>query len=220
MTTPSPTFVQHALRQLQRLVAVTAAVAATAAFAQAPDAIPDLPKITTPAPVSYAAAVPAKAQTYKIAREQITADINGDGHADFANPTGRSARGEDAYGSGHFGASRGGRGHEGVDYVAEAGQQVVAPIAGFVTKVGYAYRDSFDYRYIEITNRLTGYTARVMYVGPEVQVGQTLALGQVIGRAQSLERRYPHGITNHVHLEIARLDGRQLDAARLIPVSA
>ena len=221
LTTHSPkTLVQHAARQLQRLVALTAAVAATAAFAKAPDAMVDLPRFTTPAPVSYATAVPAKAQSYKIAHEQISPDINGDGQADFVNPTGKSARGEDAYGSGHFGASRGGRGHEGVDYVAEAGQQVLAPIAGFVTRVGYAYRDSFDYRYVEITNRMTGYTARVMYVGPEVQVGQTLALGQVIGRAQSLERRYPNGITNHIHLEIARLDGRQLDAARLIPASA
>jgi len=211
---------QLAVRQLQRLVAVTAAVAATAAFAKAPDAIPNLPRLETPAPVSYAAAIPARAQTYRIARELTSADINGDGQADFVNPTGKSARGKDAYGSGHFGASRGGRGHEGVDYVAEAGQQVVAPIAGFVTRVGYAYKDSFDYRYVEITNRLTGYTARVMYVGPEVQVGQALALGEVIGRAQSLQARYPNGITNHVHLEIARLDGRHLDCAKLIPTSA
>jgi murein DD-endopeptidase MepM/ murein hydrolase activator NlpD len=212
--------VQHVVRQLRRLVAVTAAVAATAAFAKTPEAMPELPGLNAPSPVSYATALPGKAQSYKLAHEQVTADINGDGQADFVNPTGKSARGKDAYGAGHFGASRGGREHAGVDYVAEAGQQVVAPIAGFVTRVGFAYKDSADYRYVEITNRLTGYSARVMYVGPEVHVGQTLALGQVIGRAQSLERRYPHGITNHIHLEIARLDGRQLDAARLIPVNA
>jgi murein DD-endopeptidase MepM/ murein hydrolase activator NlpD len=219
VTTPSPNFVRLAARQLRRLVALTAVVAATAAFAKAPETMPALAQGEAARPVSYAVAVPAKA-SYRIAQDITLSDINGDGEADFANPTGKAPRGKDAYGSGHFGASRTGHIHEGVDYVAEAGQQVVAPIAGFVTKVGYAYRDSYDFRYIEITNRMTGYTARVMYVGPEVQVGQTLALGQPIGRAQSLTRRYPNGITNHVHLEIARLGGRQIDASRVIPVSA
>ena len=220
MTTPSPTLAQRACRQLRRLVAVTAAVAATAAFAKAPEAMPEMAEAQAHKPVSYAVGIPAKAAGYRIVHQDAAADINGDGQADFANPTGKGPRGKDAYGSGHFGASRTGHVHEGVDYVAEAGQEVMAPIAGFVTRVGYAYKDSYDFRYIEITNRSTGYTARVMYVGPEVQVGQALALGQVIGRAQSLQRRYPRGITNHVHLEIARLGGRQLDATRLIPLTA
>lgn len=218
MTTPSP--IQRACRQLRRLVAVTAAVAATAAFAKVPETMPEMAGAEAHKPVSYASAVPARAAGYRIAHQDATADINGDGQADFANPTGRSPRGKDAYGSGHFGASRTGHIHAGVDYVADAGQTVIAPIAGFVTRVGYAYKDSHDYRYVEITNRTTGYMARVMYVGPEVQVGQALALGQTIGRAQNLQRRYPRGITNHVHLEIARLGGRQLDASRLIPLTA
>ena len=211
MTTPSPTFFQQALRQARRVIALTACVAATAAFAKAPEVMPQMPS----APVPYAALASQPA-----AEDKVTGDINGDGQADFVNPTGNGARGKDAYGEGRFGASRTGHIHAGVDYVAHAGQEVRAPIAGFVTRVGFPYKDSAEFRYIEITNRSTGYTARVMYVGPEVQEGQALALGQTIGRAQSLHRRYPNGITNHVHLEIARLDGRQLDAARLIPVSA
>jgi murein DD-endopeptidase MepM/ murein hydrolase activator NlpD len=154
-----------------------------------------------------------------VVHERQGADINGDGTPDFVNPTGKAPRGQDAYGSGEFGASRTGHTHAGVDYVSQAGQQVLAPIAGFVTRVGYAYRDSAHYRYVEITNRMTGYTARVMYVGPEVREGQALALGQPIGHAQTLQTRYP-SITDHVHLEIARLGGRQVDAAHLIPVSA
>jgi hypothetical protein len=211
---------QHAARQLQRLVALTAAVAATAAFAKTPEAMPDLPRLTNPAPVSYASALPAKAQSYRIAHEQITADIDGDGQADFANPHRQVRPRRGRLRLGPLRRLAGGRGHEGVDYVAEAGQQVVAPIAGFVTP-----RRLRLPRQLRLPLRRDHQPAHRLHRprhvrGPRGQVGQTLALGQPIGRAQSLERRYPNGITNHVHLEIARLDGRQLDAARLIPTSA
>src|SRR5690606_26576081 len=65
-------------------------------------------------------------------------DVDGDGQADFVNPTGQAPRIHDSYGSGAFGASRdgGSRHHEGVDYTAQAGQDVRAPISGFVTKIG------------------------------------------------------------------------------------
>ena len=146
------------------------------------------------------------------------ADVTGDGQPDFVNPTGQDPRGKDAYGSGEFGASRTGHIHAGVDYVASAGQRVFAPISGHVTRIGHPYADDASFRYVEITNRATGYKARVMYVGPEVREGELVSLGEEIGRAQTLQRRYPRGITDHVHLEIARLNGRTLNAAQLVPV--
>ena len=145
------------------------------------------------------------------------ADVNGDGQADFVNPTGQAPRGKDAYGSGEFGASRTGHIHAGVDYVAHAGQRVFAPIAGQVTRIGHPYSDDASFRYVEITNPQTGYKARVMYVGPQVREGERVNLGEEIGRAQTLQRRYPRGITDHVHLEIARLNGRTMNAAVLVP---
>jgi hypothetical protein len=221
MQTLPPTFLPSLARFARRAVALAAVVTATAAFAQAPapsmNPSPAAPVPAAAAPAPVGAGPAAWAAAYTVIREAQGADINGDGVGDFVNPTGHAQRGKDAFGSGAFLASRGGRAHAGVDYVAKAGQQVVAPIAGFVTKVGYAYADD-SYRYIEITNRITGYTARVMYVGPEVKVGEALALGQPIGRAESLQRRYA-GITNHVHLEIARLNGRQLDCTKLIPAT-
>src|SRR4029079_5685517 len=65
-------------------------------------------------------------------------DVDGDGQEDFTNPTGQAMREHDGYGDGRFGASRdgGGREHEGVDYVADAGQEVRAPISGYVTRIG------------------------------------------------------------------------------------
>jgi murein DD-endopeptidase MepM/ murein hydrolase activator NlpD len=160
----------------------------------------------------------AKAQ--KPVRKELVwsgADIDGDGAADFANPTGAAPRGHDDFGEGQFGARRdgGSRNHEGVDYTAVAGQAVNAPISGYVTKIGYAYAGSTDLKFVEITNPALGYVARAFYVTPGVEVGQTVRLGQAIGRVESLQGHYP-GITDHVHLEVMEPGGERVDAAELI----
>ncbi|HEY5412596.1 MAG TPA: peptidoglycan DD-metalloendopeptidase family protein [Caulobacteraceae bacterium] len=144
-------------------------------------------------------------------------DVDGDGQDDFTNPTGRDVRGCDDFGCGDFGSDRdaGGRRHQGVDFDAAAGQQIAAPISGFVSKIGLAYTGDQRYRYVEITNPALHYEARVFYVDPTVLEGQAIHLGQGIGRDHSLQARYP-GITNHVHLEIEKIGGRKLDATRLI----
>ena len=153
--------------------------------------------------------------------QQITvwdgADLDGDGAADVANPTGQAPRGHDDFGDGYFGASRDGgeRRHAGVDYMAIAGQPVGAPISGFVSKIGYAYADNAQLRFVEIDNPALGVTARVFYIDPQVEVGQPIRLGAPIGKAQDLQPRYA-GITEHVHLEIANRAGRKLDAALLL----
>jgi hypothetical protein len=43
-----------------------------------------------------------------------------------------------------------------------------------------------------------------------------VAVGHPIGTAHTLQQKYPLGITDHVHLEIADGHGRKLDAQRLI----
>lgn len=145
------------------------------------------------------------------------ADVDGDGAADFANPTGAAPRGHDDFGQGQFGARRdgGSRSHEGVDYTAVAGQHVQAPISGYVTKIGYAYAGAADLKFVEITNPALGYVARAFYISPGVEVGQTVRLGQAIGRVASLQAHYP-GITDHVHLEVMEPGGDRVNAAALI----
>lgn len=146
------------------------------------------------------------------------ADIDGDGAPDFVNPTGKAPRQHDAYGYGAFGASRdgGSRPHEGVDYMVDAGQDVVAPVSGFVTKIGFAYADDAHLKFVEITNPAIGYVARVFYVDPTVEVGDTLRLGEVIGRAHGLEAKYPGGMTDHVHLELIAPSQNRIDATRVL----
>lgn len=150
-------------------------------------------------------------------------DVDGDGRGDFTNPTGHEAREHDEWGSGHFGASRdgGGRRHEGVDYVGVSGQRVVAPISGYVTKIGYAYEGS-NLRYVEITNPALNYVARAHYVKPTVEVGDVVQMGAKIGTLASLQSRY-RGITNHVHLELydagKRIDAEQRIVAVQVPAT-
>lgn len=146
------------------------------------------------------------------------ADIDGDGQPDFANPTGKAIRTTDAYGCGAFGASRDGgvRQHEGVDFQADAGQPLAAPLSGFVTKIGFAYPGDSALKFVEITNPALHYQARVFYIDPSVEIGQAVHVGQPIGTHHTLEQKYPDGMTDHVHLEILDIRGERIDAARLI----
>jgi hypothetical protein len=143
-------------------------------------------------------------------------DIDGDGAPDFANPTGAAPRGHDRYGDGYFHASRdgGARAHEGVDYDSRAGQEVMAPISGYVAHIGYAYPGDERFKYVEIDNPALRLQARVFYVEPTVQLGDSIELGRPIGAARSLQGRYP-GITDHVHLEV-EARGRKIDAQTVI----
>lgn len=144
-------------------------------------------------------------------------DVDQDGTPDFANPTMGPLRGEDAYGSGNFGAVRDGghRVHDGADYVAAPNTIVYSPISGEVTKLGYAYAKNTALRFVEVTNSVSSLVSRVLYVDPSVQIGDTLKAGDPIGVAEDLSKRY-RGITNHVHVQIA-VGRNWLDPASLLP---
>jgi murein DD-endopeptidase MepM/ murein hydrolase activator NlpD len=178
--------------------------------AQAPAAAA-MALLTAPAPVVSAQARPAG--------PVLGADVDGDGRGDFINPTGGRERSHDNYGFGAFAASRDGgeRRHEGVDYVSRPGQAVVEPMSGYVTRLGYAYSDDSGLRSIEITNPALNYVARVLYVSPDVKLGQAVRLGQPLGKAQSLQKKYPGGMTNHVHVQIAPEGRAWVNCEQLIP---
>lgn len=114
----------------------------------------------------------------------------------------------DGHGCGHFGASRGGRTHNGIDLACQPKTLVYSPIAGVVSRVGYPYSDDLSYRYVEISDG--HYSFRVFYVSPLVEVGQSVSKSSIIGEAQDLKPRY-QGITPHLHLEIKNSDGEFID---------
>ena len=199
-------------RPLQVFVAALA-VGATAAAAAPLAGFPTARRAAEPA---VALAAPEPVLLTRLVWDG--ADLDGDGRADFANPTGREARGHDAYGGGEFGASRdgGSRRHQGVDYRARPGQPVRAPISGYVTKIGYAYPGDLSLKFVEITNPALKVSARVFYVDPKVEEGQAVEIGRPIGAAHSLQQKYPDGMTNHIHLELVDRRGRHFDAKEVL----
>lgn len=192
---------------------LTLGVAGAAVHAQTTGTGPEVPRFDVPPPPSASPTVVLREHTV-----WVGADLDHDGQPDIVDPTGKAPRGSDAYGEGRFHARRDGgdREHEGVDYVAAPGQPVEAPISGYVTHIGFAYPDDQSLKYVEIQNPALKLTARIFYVDPEVEVGQTVELGREIGHAHTLQHRYPLGITDHVHLELADRRGRKLDAEKLI----
>lgn len=121
-------------------------------------------------------------------------------------------RGADQYGSGAWGAPRGGRKHRGIDLACCKDAQVYAPISGTVTKLGYPYgaEAKRHLRYVEVTDS-EGHRHRVMYVLPVVKLGDSVDKDVTeIGIAQGLTDVYP-GIRDHVHYEIIDKQGRYID---------
>lgn len=116
-----------------------------------------------------------------------------------------AVREPDAYGSGEWGAPRGGRKHTGVDFAVK----VVTPISGEITKLGYAYKDDLSFRYVRITDD-EGYHVDLFYVEPEVKEGDEVKAGDIVGSPQTLQKRYPDGITDHIHVRVLTPHGHKI----------
>ena len=110
-------------------------------------------------------------------------------------------RGQDNHGAGFYHASRGDRLHNGVDLSCPAGSELLCPIHGKITKLGYPYADHMEYRYIQVT--MDDLDHRFFYVqpNPDLALGDIVRPMDVLGVVQDLTLIY-EGITNHVHYEI------------------
>lgn len=135
----------------------------------------------------------------------------------MTNPTAKSVRSHDRYGSGAYGASRTSgkrhRAHGGIDFLASPAQPVYAPIGGLVSRRCHPYGDGAPGDTgVEIVGGSEREALRVklFYVEPVPQtLGSIVREGEVVGFAVTLQARYP-GISDHVHLEVweggARVD--------------
>lgn len=137
-------------------------------------------------------------------------------------------RGRDAQGAGYFGASRGGRPHEGQDFVASTGHYVqlspgdpvLALDPGTVTRLGHPYPDDPAtpenelelYDLIEVTHE-DGFVCRYLYVEPRVKVGDRVQIGDLLGLLQGLPYQ---DMEPHYHFDVARPDGRRVDPIRYL----
>lgn len=136
----------------------------------------------------------------------------------LTNPVaGGTVRGSDRWGDGHFGAQRGSRRHNGVDIVALPGDDVLSPMEALVVRLAYPYDDDFILSGVLLQGlgAYAGLEAKLFYLLPDpALLGHSVAAGQRIGAAQSLQHRYP-GITDHIHLEVRRA-GEPIDPCALI----
>ena len=114
----------------------------------------------------------------------------------------------DKWGAGHFGAPRGNHTHNGIDYCVPPEAQILSPVAGEISKHGYAYPDDLSFRYVQITAK-DGKFHRIFYCEPILPIGRTVKEGTIIGFSQDLTERYP-GITPHCHYEILS-NGKYID---------
>jgi len=112
-------------------------------------------------------------------------------------------RKSDKWGEGHYGASRGKRKHNGVDYACYPGSKVYPKSLGKVTKIGYPYSDDLSFLYVEVTTR-GALIERYFYIEPSVILGDIVSRDDIIGTTQKLGNRYP-GITEHYHYERFKL---------------
>lgn len=115
------------------------------------------------------------------------------------NPFGR---GKDPTGHGYYGAKRGDRKHEGFDLVSDPNDPIFSPIIGAISKIGYPYKDNFEFRYIEIKNK--EYRVRLTYVKPNetLKVGNVVMEGDKIGTAQDIASHWGNGMRNHIHTQV------------------
>ncbi|MDP2687517.1 MAG: peptidoglycan DD-metalloendopeptidase family protein [Aequorivita sp.] len=110
----------------------------------------------------------------------------------------------DASGCGHFGASRGERGHNGVDFIVTEGQAIKVPFDCKVTRHGYPYAGDTNYELVEIQgmNGFEAFKAKIMYVKNIKPVGTLLKKGEAVCEAANIAKRYSKPMTIHVHFEL------------------
>lgn len=123
----------------------------------------------------------------------------------FVNPTGLGMR-SDAGGAGHYGARRGKRTHNGVDYECTPGQHIFAPHHGKIVRESLPYATDSRWRGIMLVHKKI--TTKLWYMQPAVGiVGQTVVAGQIIGTAQDISTKKGYEDCGpHVHLKVVRID--------------
>lgn len=123
------------------------------------------------------------------------------------SPTKLGMRGNDKWGSGLYGASRGGRKHRGADFICIPGQEVWAPTRGMVVRIAYPYAEPYkDIMYSGILIEANDCAIKMFYFEPlKTILKTTVEEGQLVGHAQDISVRYP-GMIPHVHLEILSMN--------------
>ena len=118
----------------------------------------------------------------------------------ITSPTGLGIRSDPA-GDGHYGAPRGRRKHDGLDFLCKPGQTVRCPIeAGKVIREARPYARG-TYSGLLIQNKHLA--IKIFYLDPWPGViGKIVQRGEPIGIAQDVSEKYQGGMEAHIHLAV------------------
>ena len=113
------------------------------------------------------------------------------------SPTGKSLRIMDHFGSGLYNAPRGNLKHNGIDFLCDPGQIILAPVDGVKNYSGvYLENESLS--------------LKMFYFTPDKKIiGKKVSRGQRIGIAQDISKLYNTGVKKmlpHIHLQIETID--------------
>ena len=116
------------------------------------------------------------------------------------SPTGKGIR-YDSEGSGEYGAKRGDRIHNGIDYECEPGQEIVAP---FDMEIVRESRPKAGSPLSGIVWKYGRSRGKMFYFSPDPNlIGSEVKEGQVIGIAQSVSQDYDLlDMIDHIHFQI------------------
>lgn len=121
----------------------------------------------------------------------------------FVNPTGMGIR-NDSGGLGHFGAKRGSRKHNGVDFACTSGQSILMPVDGVIVRESLPYKNDLRWLGVHIVNPRI--EIKMWYFIPfKHLVRYDVEAGTPIGIAQNIGEKY-EGVTPHIHLKIVKCD--------------
>jgi len=130
-----------------------------------------------------------------------------------------SIRGHDDHGDGHYGASRGNRAHKGVDIISNPGDPIFASISG-IARLTAPYSNPSPEKVrvntgVKIigTGDYEGMTVYYFYTKALNDIlGTQVTSGQVIGTALEMATAYGPGMTNHVHFQIGKSSGGNVNS--------
>ena len=119
-------------------------------------------------------------------------------------------RTHDRWGEGHYGASRGGRTHNGIDIVISPHRPLYAWDDIRLERIANPYAN--DARYSGAKYKWGDFEVKVFYFHPIVQ--DFFSKGDIIGVSGDLTAKYP-GITPHIHFEM-RLKGEIINPEKYL----
>jgi hypothetical protein len=116
------------------------------------------------------------------------------------SPTGKGVR-NDSEGSGEYGAPRSNRVHNGIDYLCDAGQTIVAPFDLTIKRISVPKINSPMSGIEWVSGKSSG---KMFYFKPYLHlIGRLVKAGEGIGVAQSVSKDYglPR-MQDHIHFQI------------------